>query len=136
MSNKTMSLPGAHRAAIIAAAIIVCSALTPVQADDGIWLWNQRPKELSTPVGAAGASGKNRPSANVTDAFANDLRLATVRLNKGSGSGSFISANGLVLTNQHLISTCIAKVSTKDHDYTTEGFYAPSQGAEIACPGF
>ena len=72
---------------------------------------------------------------DIRGAFADNLRLATVRLNNGVGSGSFVSASGLILTNQHLVAGCIAKLSGKDHDYTTDGFYAASQAAELACPG-
>jgi len=114
------------------------------RAEDGIWLWNQRPKAAigaSAPSGATGASGdsaKRSRSSNISDlsdAIAENLRLATVRLNNGVGSGSFVSSTGLVLTNQHLLTGFLAKVSGKDHDYTTNGFYAATQSAELACPG-
>ena len=78
--------------------------------------------------------GQKRP-VDFVEGLGDNLRLATVRLNNGSGSGSFVSANGLMLTNQHLVAACIAKLSNKDHDYTTDGFYAATQSAEIACPG-
>lgn len=87
-------------------------------------------------TGTPGATGKPRHPVDVTQAFADDLRLATVRLNNGNGSGSFVSANGLLLTNQHLVGSCIAKVGGKDHDYTVDGFYASAQSDELACPGF
>src|SRR5579862_8165431 len=128
------------------ALLVLCPAF-PARADDGIWLWNQRPKAAIAASGASGATGaasatgatadplKQKHSLEIPDAFADNLRLSTVRLNNGSGSGSFVSANGLVLTNQHLLASCIAKLSNKEHDYTTDGFYAPAQSAELACPG-
>jgi hypothetical protein len=146
MFNKTMPKFGeslsATGAAVLVLVFVMCSLLTAARADDGIWLWNQLPKELSAPAGATGATGtpgatgKPRRPVDVTQAFADDLRLATVRLNNGSGSGSFVSANGPLLTNQHLVGSCIAKVGGKDHDYTADGFYASAQSAEVACPGF
>ena len=124
MSNKTMpsnkTVPGfiAGLLATGLAALIFSTVFSTARADDGIWLWNQRPK---APVGASGATGasgsmgdqaRQKHSLEVSDAFADNLRLATVRLNNGVGSGSFVSANGLVVTNQHLVAACIAKLST------------------------
>ncbi len=134
MSNKTMH--GSYLA-VGAALLTLISVSTPARADDGIWLWNQLPK----PTGASGATGasgdvQKKRGLDLTQASADHLRLSTVRLNNGSGTGSFVSANGLILTNQHLLASCIAKLSGKDHDYTTEGFYAATQSAELACPGF
>ncbi len=145
MSNKTMRKTSFLATGIIL--LVLGSTLTPARAEDGIWLWNQLPKPAPSPVattapgapaGALGASGdpaKAKRSLEIPAAQAENLRLATLRLNNGAGSASFVSANGLVLTNQHLVASCIAKLSTKDHDYTNDGFYAASQTAELACPG-
>src|SRR5579863_1722054 len=89
----------------LAVLVILSSA---AQAEDGIWLWNQRPKAA---VGASGNSEKRSRSLDISDALAENLRLATVRLNDGAGSGSFVSSTGLLLTNQHLVAGCIAKLS-------------------------
>lgn len=120
--NKVSASALANGIALVA----VLTAVSPVRADDGIWLWNQLPKD----------SLKTKHSLDVTDAFADSIRLATLRLNNGAGSGSFVSPNGLVLTNQHLLASCLAKLSGPGHDYTLDGFYAASQSAELACPGF
>lgn len=109
--------------------LVLCYVRSAAWADDGIWLWNQLPK---APAGASGATGaRHTPDLNAINP--ENLRLATLRLS--NGSGSFVSANGLVLTNQHLLTTCLAKLSTKDHDYVTDGFYASTQAAEPVCPG-
>lgn len=100
-------------------------SLSVARADDGIWLWNQLPR----PVSAGGAAQKR--SLEITPEQADHLRLSTVRLNDGAGSGSFVSPNGLLLTNQHLITSCLTK-----HDHSADGFYAATQSAELACPGF
>ncbi len=48
--------------------------------------------------------------------------LASVRFNSG-GSASFVSSNGLVLTNHHVASDTLYKLSTKEHNYNENGFF-------------
>ena len=62
-----------------------------------------------------------------------NLRLASVRV--GGGSGSFVSDHGLLLTNQHLVSGCLAALSTTPHDFVKDGFYAAAQADELRCAG-
>ncbi|MBZ5639880.1 MAG: S46 family peptidase [Acidobacteriia bacterium] len=61
------------------------------------------------------------------------LRLASVRFNDG-GSGSFVSPNGLVLTNHHVASGQLQKVSTPEKDYLEKGFLSRSPSEEMKCP--
>jgi hypothetical protein len=61
------------------------------------------------------------------------VRLSSTRLNNG-GSGSFVSPKGLIFTNHHVASDCIQKLSSAEHDYMRNGFYAASQADEKACP--
>ncbi len=61
------------------------------------------------------------------------VRLSSVRFNDG-GSGSFVSPNGLVLTNHHVAAGQIQKVSTPTRDYLKNGFYAPTRARELRCP--
>ncbi len=63
------------------------------------------------------------------------VRLASVRFNDG-GSGAFVSAEGLTITNHHVGLACIQNVSTAEHDYVKDGFYAPTREREAACPGY
>jgi hypothetical protein len=56
-----------------------------------------------------------------------------VRFNNG-GSGSFVSADGLVLTNHHIASDTLQKISTPEKDYNKEGFYAPTRDREAKAP--
>ena len=62
------------------------------------------------------------------------VRLASVRYGGGC-SASFVSENGLVMTNHHCARGCIEDVSTADNDYIQDGFYAGSQEEELVCPG-
>jgi len=58
------------------------------------------------------------------------LQKASVRFNSG-GSGSFVSANGLVITNHHVGADTLQKISDEKHNYPRDGFYASTQADEI-----
>ncbi|HET9530346.1 MAG TPA: S46 family peptidase, partial [Blastocatellia bacterium] len=76
---------------------------------------------------------KERYNFEPTDAWLEHVRLASVRLNDG-GSGAFVSANGLVVTNQHVGSGQLQKLSTAARDLVRDGFYARTQEEEMRCP--
>ena len=57
------------------------------------------------------------------------MRLGSVRLNDG-GSASFVSPNGLIITNQHVASGQLSKMSSRDKDYIKDGFYARTSAEE------
>jgi hypothetical protein len=63
------------------------------------------------------------------------VRLASVRFNDG-GSGSFVSPDGLMITNHHVGLQCIQNLSTQERDHVKQGFLAPSRDKEPACPGY
>ncbi len=107
----------------IPAVLLVCALALPVLGDEGMWLFNEFPKDAV----------KKAYNFEVTDAFLDNLRLATLRI--GGSSGSFVSAGGLVLTNRETVANCIAKLSMPDHDYVKDGFYAARVSDERACAG-
>jgi hypothetical protein len=90
-------------------------------ADEGIWLPNHFPKEK---IGM-------KYGVQVSDSFLERLQRASVRV---GASGSFVSPRGLIFTNHHVASECIQQLSTKEHDYMANGFYAPSEAQEPRCP--
>src|SRR5262245_5636191 len=94
----------------------------PLGADEGMWLFNQFPKDIL----------KQKYSIELTSQFLDDLRLASMRI--GGGSGSFVSPNGLIFTNHHVASDCIAKLGNAQHDYMKDGFLAANEAAELVCP--
>ena len=63
------------------------------------------------------------------------MRLASVRFMDG-GSGSFVSPDGLMITNHHVGLGCIQNLSSAENDYVKSGFYAPTRDKEAACPGY
>jgi Peptidase S46 len=92
-------------------------------ADEGIWTFDNIPaKQL-----------KERYNFVPSAEWLRHLQLSCARFNDG-GSGSFISADGLVLTNHHVARGQLQKNSTAEHDYIKNGFYAPTQDQEIKSP--
>src|SRR5690242_6714377 len=92
-------------------------------ADEGMWPFNNVPR----------AEIKKKYGFDVTDEWLNKVRLASVRFNNG-GSGSFVSPNGLVLTNYHIVEDIVGEVSTPEKDLAKEGFVARTRAEEIKAP--
>ncbi|HXE74085.1 MAG TPA: S46 family peptidase [Candidatus Xenobia bacterium] len=92
-------------------------------ADEGLWTYNNVPRQLL----------EQRYGFSPSDAWLDHLRLSSVRFNNG-GSGSFVSPNGLVMTNHHVGSECIQELSSAEHDYMANGFYAATRAQEKKCP--
>ncbi len=105
------------------AILLACALTVPAAADEGMWLFNQFPKDQV----------KQKYNVEVTPQFLDDLRLASLRI--GGGSGSLVSPEGLIFTNHHIASDCISKASSAAHDYIKDGFYASARQEELACPG-
>src|SRR2546427_846598 len=93
------------------------------RADEGMWTFNNVPK----------AEIKRKYGFDVTDTWLRKVQLASVRFNNG-GSGSFVSADGLILTNHHIGADSIQKLSTRDKNHFDDGFYARSLAEELKCP--
>ncbi len=95
----------------------------PIFADEGMWLFNKPPKDLI----------QKKYGFTVTPEFMDHLRLASISF--GGASGSFISPDGLVLTNHHVGQGAVQNLSTKDRDLMKTGFYAPTRAEELKVPG-
>ena len=50
------------------------------------------------------------------------------------GTGSFISGDGLIITNHHVALDAVRQVSTEEHDYLKEGFVARDRSQEVKGP--
>lgn len=89
-------------------------------ADEGMWLFNSVPKQQM----------KTKYQFEPTQAWLDHVMLSSVRFNTG-GSASFVSSNGLVLTNHHVASDTLYKMSTAENNYNENGFLAKSLEEEI-----
>src|SRR5213078_1268637 len=69
----------------------------------------------------------------VTDEWLKKVQTASVRFNNG-GSGSFVSTNGLVLTNYHIVEDFVGELSSAQKDYAKEGFVARTAAEELKIP--
>jgi hypothetical protein len=94
-----------------------------VHADEGMWVFNKLPLDQL----------KSRYGFEPSPGWAEHLRSAAVRFNNG-GSGSFVSADGLIMTNHHVGADTLAKLGTATKDYYRDGFYAHDNGEEAKAP--
>jgi hypothetical protein len=101
----------------------LCVLLAPAsQADEGMWLFNNPPVKLL----------QEKYHFQPTAAWLEHVRKSSVRFDNG-GSGSFVSPDGLVMTNHHVGADCLGKISTKDKNYLATGFEAKSNADEPKC---
>lgn len=99
---------------------LVLAAVCTGRSDEGMWLYNQPPREIF----------KERYQFEPSDAWLEHLQKSSVRI---GASGSFVSEDGLLISNHHVGSSSLAKVSTKEKNYLRDGFYAPTLAEEIKC---
>jgi hypothetical protein len=109
-------------ALLLALVVAVVAFGVAPRADEGFWPYNTIPK----------AAIKAKYGFDVTEAWLNHLQLATVRF--GGGTGSIVSANGLVLTNHHIALGTMQRLSTPEKDYVKNGFHAPTYADELKVP--
>jgi len=108
---------------ILSVITVACFSARPLMAEEGMWTLDNPPlKQL-----------KEKYGFEPTSAWLEHIRLASVRVSDG-GSGSFVSPNGLVLTNHHVALGQLQKVSTPQKNYVQDGVYAATAGEEIPCP--
>ncbi|NCA11554.1 S46 family peptidase, partial [bacterium] len=112
-----------------AAVLLLGSSLVAAGAgaDEGMWLFSHPPLErLERDHAAALGAGR------ITPEWLGHLQQASVRFNSG-GSGSFVSADGLVLTNHHVGADALQKLGTSDRNLYRDGFYAATRAEELRC---
>ena len=98
-------------------------AAAPAPAEEGMWLPNAIPTEAL----------KAKYGFEPTPALLEHLQKSAVRFSTG-GSGSLVSPRGLVMTNHHVGSDMLAKLSTPERDLLKTGFHARLSEEELPCP--
>jgi hypothetical protein len=104
----------------VAVALLAMTHSAP--ADEGMWLFTNPPlKQL-----------KDRYDFTPPPGWLEHVQKSSVRFNSG-GSGSFVSANGLVMTNHHVGADALQKMSNERKNYLKDGFYATTPDEEVKC---
>jgi hypothetical protein len=101
---------------------VACMAVLPALADEGMWTFDNFP---SSPV-------KQLYGADITPAWLDHVRLSTIRLS--NCTASFVSPEGLILTNHHCVESCLAELSSRDKSLVELGYAAAGRGTELRCP--
>ena len=104
--------------------IAALAAMVPLSAlsDEGLWTFDNPPRSAIA----------SKYGLTLDSAWLDHVRLATVRLETGC-TGSFISAEGLILTNHHCAEDCVAQNSTAERDLVAAGFLALDRKQELRC---
>jgi len=101
---------------------LLVSSMNRASSDEGMWLFEHPPRQVL----------KERYGFDATDAWLEHVRLSSVRFNSG-GSGSFVSAEGLVMTNHHVGADALQKLGTSERDLVAIGYHAKSRDQEVKC---
>src|ERR1700753_2418231 len=91
------------------------------RADEGMWLYNQPPNQIL----------RERYQFEATPAWLEHLQKSSVKI---GASGSFVSEDGLLISNHHVGAGSLQKLSTKEKNYLRDGFYARTPAEELKCP--
>lgn len=117
---------------IVTGLLLLWALPRTARADEGMWLMHLMAQVNYETMKAEGLQltadqlySEDRPS----------IKDAIVALDRGSCSGSMISEKGLMITNHHCAYGDIQKLSTLEHDYLKDGFWARTPEEEIVIPG-
>ena len=99
------------------------AAAAPAQAEEGMWTFD------NFPIARANAT----LGTNIDQAWLDRVRLSSAKF--GGCSAGIVSAEGLVMTNNHCVASCVANLSTQAINYAETGFTPRSREEELKCPG-
>ena len=107
-------------AAVLAAA---AAAASSASAEEGMWTYDNFPI----------ARANQTLGTHIDQAFLDRVRLSSVKF--GGCSAGVVSGQGLVMTNNHCVATCVANLSTPQQQYAETGFTPRTREEERKCPG-
>jgi len=111
---------------VVALSLMVSVAFNSVavRADEGMWTFDNPPLK----------QWKEIYGFEPTKEWLDSVRLASVKV--GTASGSFVSPNGLIITNQHVAASALSRLSTPERNLVRDGFYAKTQEEELKIPNY
>ena len=109
---------------------LACITFTTATADEGMWL----PSLIKERVKDMRKKGFKLKADDVYSTTKPSLKDAVMQFGGGC-TGEFVSAEGLLLTNHHCGYASIQKLSSVEHDYLTDGYWAKSRAEELHVPG-
>ena len=104
-------------------AVLAFAAASSASAEEGMWTFDNFPI----------ARANQTLGTNIDQAWLDRVRLSSVKF--GGCSAGVVSGEGLVLTNNHCVATCVANLSTQAVNYAETGFAPRSREEELQCPG-
>ena len=112
-------------ASIAAVAGVLALMATPstARADEGMWTFDNFPIQTVN----------DKYGTRIDQAWLDRVRNAAVRIQ--GCSASFVSDQGLILTNWHCVVGCVAELSSPEQDYVKNGFLTANREEEKRCPG-
>ncbi|HYC69349.1 S46 family peptidase [Brevundimonas sp.] len=105
------------------AAVLAFAAASSARADEGMWTFDNFPI----------ARANQALGTNIDQAWLDRVRLSSVKF--GGCSAGIVSGEGLVMTNNHCVATCVANLSTQAINYAETGFAPRTREDEVKCPG-
>ena len=109
---------------------LACITFTTTTADEGMWL----PSLIKERVKDMRKKGFKLKADDVYSTTKSSLKDAVMQFGGGC-TGEFVSGEGLLLTNHHCGYASIQKLSSVEHDYLTDGYWAKSRAEELHVPG-
>ncbi|MBR4995615.1 MAG: S46 family peptidase [Alistipes sp.] len=110
--------------------VVLSCTLLGASADEGMWL----PSLIGSRIKDMRKKGFRLTAEDVYSVNKASLKDAVV-LFGGGCTGEYVSEEGLLLTNHHCGYGSIQQLSSVEHDYLTNGFWAKSRGEELPVPG-
>ena len=113
-----------HLAFFASAAVLTFAAsANTASAEEGMWTYDNFPI----------ARANQQLGTDIDQGFLDRLRLSSVKF--GGCSAGLISGEGLIMTNNHCVATCVANLSTPQMQYAETGFLPRSREEELKCQG-